>query len=353
MPKQIVLDCERMKYPNTGLYHYCLQLAQALRRNVDESKEQVRLYVREATMPDFGSGFSFIPQHSLHKFWLPVKKEYSVWHATYQATQYFPFRKKLPVVLTVHDLNFLYDESKNTEKRDKYLRQHAKKIKYADHVVAISDYVLQDIKKHFDVEKKPCSVIYNGCNISPAVEPAMDSTKIPVAPFLYTIGTIVDKKNFHVLPPLLEKNNMLLVISGIVQSEAYKNRIIETARQYGVQNRLVFTGAIPEAEKYWYMKNCRAFLFPSVAEGFGLPVIEAMYFGLPVILSTHTSLPEIGGPAAYYFPDFEPANMQQVLEESLAHYDSMNPAEKIKQRAKVFNWNDAAKKYLDVYRSLY
>lgn len=353
MPKQIVLDCERMKYPNTGLYHYCFQLAQALQRNADPQKEQLNLYIREASMPDFGNGFSFIPQHSLHKFWLPVKKSYAVWHATYQATQYFPFRKKVPVVLTVHDLNFLYDENKEAAKREKYLRQHAKKIKYADHVVAISDYVLQDIKKHFDVGAKSCSVIHNGCNISPLVEPAISSTNMPATPFLYTIGTIVDKKNFHVLPPLLENNNRLLIISGIVQSEAYRSRIIETARRYGVESRLVFTGAVTEAEKYWYMKNCEAFVFPSLAEGFGLPVIEAMYFGRPVILSTHTSLPEIGGDDAYYFPNFEPGSMQQVLENSLVQYNNSNPALKIKQRAGMFNWNDAVKKYLDVYRSLY
>lgn len=353
MPSQIVLDCERMKYANTGLYHYCLQLAQALQRNLDEEREHLNLYVRESTMPAFGKGFSFIPQHTLHKFWLPVKKGYSVWHATYQATQYFPFRKKMPVVLTVHDLNFLYDESKDAAKKQKYLRQHAQKIQHADHVVAISEYVLNDIKKHFDVSGKPCSVIYNGCNISASVEPAIDASKKPAQDFLYTIGTITDKKNFHVLPPLLANNNRLLVISGIVQSEEYKSRIAETARQFGVENRLVFTGAVTEAEKYWYMKNCEAFLFPSLAEGFGLPVIEAMYFGKPVILSTHTSLPEIGGDAAYYFTSFEAGDMEQVLENSLKQYNRNKPAEKIKQRAAGFNWDVAAKQYLEVYRNFY
>ncbi len=351
--RQIILDCERMKYANTGLYHYCLQLGWALQRAIDKETEELILYVRAATAPDFGPGFSFIYQHTLHKFLLPLKKKYSVWHCTYQGTQYFPFRKRKGVVFTIHDLNFLYDEQKTQKKKQKYLRQLGRKIKAASHLVAISNFVLEDVRRFFDISSKPCSVIYNGCNIPAPVTGDIPGFIKPEGSFLYTIGTVVDKKNFHVLPSLLVGNNRLLVISGIIQSEAYKEKIIAEAQQYKVEDRVIFTGPVTEAEKSWYMQHCECFLFPSLAEGFGLPVIEAMYFGRPVILSTHTSLPEIGGDAAYYFKNFEPVAMRKTLEDSLHHYNSTNAREKIMARASFFNWDNAAKQYLEVYRGLY
>ena len=82
--------------------------------------------------------------------------------------------------------------------------------------------------------------------------------------------------------------------------------------------------------------------------------MEAMYFGRPVILSTATALPEIGGTDAFYFNDFEPNNMRTVLQNALKIF-KQNPelGDKMKARAKMFTWADAAKKYLEVYRSLY
>ena len=80
----------------------------------------------------------------------------------------------------------------------------------------------------------------------------------------------------------------------------YEARILEIAKKIGVADRLVMTGLISEEQKYRYLKECSLFVFPSIAEGFGLPVIEAMAFGKKVLLSRHTCLPEIGGDHAYY-----------------------------------------------------
>ena len=119
-----------------------------------------------------------------------------------------------------------------------------------------------------------------------------------------------------------------------------------------MRDRVVFTGAVSENDKQWYMQHCLAFVFPSLAEGFGLPVVEAMYFGKPLLLSSLSSLPEVGGDIAYYFNNFEPAHMQQVLADSLQHYATTKPAEAIKARAQRFSWQAAAKQYLDIYHSL-
>ena len=99
------------------------------------------------------------------------------------------------------------------------------------------------------------------------------------------------------------------------------------------------------------IKIARLF-FPSIGEGFGLPVIEAMWFGKPVFLSTATCLPEIGGEAAYYFESFDPDDMQAVFEKGMQHYCQTQPQELIKQRAASFSWDKAAKEYTEIYRQL-
>ena len=72
------------------------------------------------------------------------------------------------------------------------------------------------------------------------------------------------------------------MIAGVTHQPWYQRKIEEEAKRLGVTERVIFTGAISENDKYWYYQNCTAFVFPSIAEGFGLPVIEAMYFGKPV-----------------------------------------------------------------------
>ncbi len=352
--QKIIFDCERMKYPHTGLYHFCHQLGMALKEQADPAKEEISFYVRESEHSAFGNHANYLKQNSLHKFILPPIGKYSVWHATYQATQYYPFNRRIKTVFTIHDLNFLYDDSKPAFKRERELKKIQKRIDRADHVVGISAFTLNDVKNNLKLGNKPSSVIYNGCNFRDIGVP-QPPAQSPPGKFLYTIGTITDKKNFHVLPALLAGNEMQLIVSGIVQSEAYFQKIKDEAVKHGVADRVIFTGAVSENDKQWYMSHCEAFLFPSLAEGFGLPVIEAMRVGVPVILSTLTALPEIGGTQAYYFQQFDPEYMRQVLSGALNDFasDRAGKSAAIKERAAYFNWKDAANQYLQIYRSLY
>jgi glycosyltransferase involved in cell wall biosynthesis len=347
--KKILIDCERMKYLHTGLYHYCAHLSRALIGVA--GKNELCFYVPKKLENIFGKDNCYITQQASHKLLLPSLKDIVVWHSTHQSTDYYPYRKKVKIVLTIHDLNYLYDESKSEKKKKKYINDIQQKIDRADHIVAISKFSLKDVETHFKLNNKPISVIYNGCNI----EEIKDTTKpayIPDKPFLFTIGTIVEKKNFHVLPPLLKNNDWNLIIAGITHSENYKEEIIANAKKHGVAERLIFTGPVSENDKQWLYQNCKAFVFPSISEGFGLPVIEAMYFGKPVLLSNYTSLPEIGGNAAYYFDSFNAETMQHILTESLHDYEINHRSVIIKERAALFNWKESALQYLNVYHSL-
>lgn len=346
--KQIIIDCERMKYSQTGLYYYCLHLGQALQQLMLPKGFNPIYYLPKTASNQFGSHASVIIQKSVDKFHLPSLKGIDLWHATYQGTMYYPYSRKIPIVLTVHDFNFMYDENKSEKKKLKYLDELKRKIERADAITAISEFTLNEIRKYIPLDGKNCTVIHNGCNIK-EIEQLAAPKILPNGPFLFTIGTITEKKNFHVLAPLLEGNQYQLLIAGITQSETYKAKIINEAQKWGVADRLVFTGAISENDKQYYLKNCEAFLFPSLAEGFGLPVLEALFFGKPVLLSEATSLPEIGGPYSYYFKNFEPTHMREIFKESMQHFHSYRPAEKIKMYAKSFSWYLAAEKYLHVY----
>ena len=348
----ILFDCERMKYPNTGLYHFCLQLGQALIRNMNPVSENISFYLPARAGKLFGEALNYIDQKSWHKFQFPDLANFDIWHCTYQGSSYKPGSNKIKEVLTIHDLNFLYEHSLRPDKIKRSLKRIQTQIDRADRICAISEYAKMDVQNHLQLHNKKIEVVYNGCNIN-KIGHLKQPQFLPASPFIFTLGTVTSKKNFHVLPSLLIKNDLLLIITGVTQQKEYKKRIIDEAIKYGVSERVFFTGPVSENDKQWYLQHCEAFVFPSIAEGFGLPVIEAMAFGKPIFLSTNTSLPEIGGETAYYFKSFDADEMLQTFETGMKHYRSNDLAESIRNRAATFNWDHAALKYIEIYRSLY
>jgi glycosyltransferase involved in cell wall biosynthesis len=341
-----------MKYPNTGLYHFCKGLGEALVKNTIENDPSIGFYLPKSLEGYFGKNAQYLHQQALHKIAMPSLKKYDCWHATHQTTNFFPYKQKMPILLTVHDLNFLYDQQKSAKKKKNYIIDLQKKVDRADAIVAISQFTANDLQQHVQLKQKQISVIYNGCGVDESIK-ILSPSILPTQPFLYTIGTIAPKKNFHVLLELLVSTNQLLIITGITQSEKYKQFIISEAIRLGVLDQVIFTGAISEAEKYWYYANCKAFLFPSLAEGFGLPVIEAMYFGKTVLLANEGPLPEIGGDCAHYFSEFNRELMQALLFEAIEKDEQENRRLLIKEHAKQFSWDKAAKLYLQLYKTMY
>ncbi|RZL31910.1 MAG: glycosyltransferase family 1 protein [Pedobacter sp.] len=346
---KIVFDCERMKYPYTGLFEFCHKLGLSLLANKAQMDE-VQFYIHQKDVKFFPSIAKKIIKRSIDKFFFQkINPEISIWHTTYQASRYIPPRhKNLKRLLTIHDLNFLH-EGKSVAKQEKYLKKHQKNIEKADHIIAISEFTKQDILKHLNV-KVPISVIYNGCDME--IFPEYNQpVYLPHKSFIFTVGTVIPKKNFHTLPCLLVNNHLELIIAG-KRDEDYIIKILNEAKKYHVEDRVKIIGPITKEDKYWYLKNCQAFVFPSLAEGFGIPVIEAMNFGKPVFISNLTSLPEIGGDAAYYFENFEASYMQRVFSEGIQHYKDNAPTAKILKNAAKYSWQTCAKKHLELYRKL-
>jgi glycosyltransferase involved in cell wall biosynthesis len=342
-----------MKYPDTGLYHYCLNLGKHLERNINRQNERLFFY-SPATRQDWSSfRDNHITQNPLHKFHMPVLQPFKIWHTTYQNTHYMPFRnRRIKVVLSIHDLNFLYDERKTEQKKQKYLTAMQTLIDRSDAIICISEFSRKDVLRNCDIKNKPLYVIYNGSNH--LEEPALTAYSYkPNKPFLFSIGVMNRKKNYHVLLPLLQNSPLELVIAGKEDDEDYLSYIHRRSGELGVRDNVRWLGRINESEKSWYYNHCSAFAFPSISEGFGLPVVEAMSVGKPLFLSDKTALPEIGGDVSFYFNDFNPDHVRQVFHNGMKKYTANGLREKIRQRGVGFCWDRAALKYLDVYRSLY
>lgn len=350
MINRILFDCERLKYPNTGLYTFCESLGNALLANADK-ETQITMYVPETADEIFGKQTDYFIQKSWHKLFVPRTSKFNIWHISNQVSKYIPSNKKTKLVLTIHDLNFLVEKRLNPIKVAKLLCRVQKRIDRATSIICISNFVANQVREHLKIGNTKLSVIYNGCTIQDYPDFNTPSYR-PSKSFLFSIGTLLPKKNFHVLPALLKDNDLELVIAGNLTSKAYIDLIMVEAEKYKVTDRVKIIGSITDQDRCWYYKNCNAFVFPSIAEGFGLPVIEAMHYGAPVFLSTHTSLPEVGGDAAYYFESFDPTEMQQTFKKGMKDFAETNMAQKARDRAKQFSWSETANAYMKIYKEI-
>lgn len=345
----VIIDCERLKVNNTGIYHFCLNLAGAILEEVSGmDRPDVSIFLRKRNLGILGKDISYTVYRSLYKYIFPYwKLRGGLWHSMFQYPLIMPEKGK--VLLTVHDLNFLYEDT--PEGKGYWLSKLQQNVDKATEIVAISEFTRQDIMRHVDTADRPVHMIHNGCTFYTG--PVKEPETRPEGEFIYTVGAILPKKNFHVLPCLLQDNSMQLIISGPGDGP-YRQKILDEARACGVSERVHMTGPVSEEEKQWYLKNCTAFAFPSVAEGFGLPVLEAMYYGKPVFLSPCTSLPEIGADKAFYFEQgFDRRMMKAVFASGMAElHEGTLDRESIRRHAESFSWKKAAAEYVRLYRRL-
>jgi len=349
--KRILVDMSRLgKNEFNGLYIYSYHLGLCLYNKPPENAD-LYFYLPKRLFGFFGNAVKYISQHSLNKFFHLKAMGFDIWHSTTTISWYMPTDKKTKFLFTLHDLNFLIECPENEKSNQRYLKLVQNRIDRADHLIAISEFSLKQAQQYLKLGNKPTTVIYNGCTYMTSPPLEKEPVHVPTAPFLFSIGLVQKRKNFHTIIPLLQNNNYKYIIAGKDEFE-YKQAILEEAEKYNVADRVVFTGPISEEEKAWYYSHCTAFMFPSFAEGFGLPVVEAMYFGKPVFISNETSLPEVGGDAAYYFLSFDADDMVKVFTDGMAHYQETNPQERIKEQAGKFSFEKAAAAITDIYESL-
>jgi len=347
LEKSILVDFERLKYPYTGLFSYAQGLGRELIK-IKEESDHLTYFLPKKYKDVFGNKVNYLIQSPLQKVIFPESSRFDIWHSTYQGSPYYPRKSSVKIIQTIHDLNFIYEKSNDPGKLKLYTKKVQEGIDRADIITTISEFTMQEIEKYLKIGNQEKKVIYNGCDLIP-YEGFEDPIIKPNGKFLFSLGTVLPKKNFHTLPALLIGNDYELIIAGINDSP-YQIKIWEMARRFKVENRVKLIGPIPEDSKYWYFKNCSAFLFPSLTEGFGLPAVESMYFGKPLFLSDKTSLPEIGGDQAFYFRSFEPDHMREVFEKGMSEFDYQRTPALLRARYENFTWKKSAEQYLDLYR---
>lgn len=246
-------------------------------------------------------------------------------------------------LITVHDINFMHNGLKirEIERKKKRIRQSLDK---ATHLSFISHFTAADVRSNFDI-RQPYRIVYNGVTDLQAVETSCDMS-LPDR-YLFHLSSLDSKKNPHLLVAMmryLPDQNLVLAGKGDI------SELCDIVRKHKLQN-VFFKGLVSTEEKAHLYARCEAFLFPSLSEGFGLPVLEAMCFGKPTFISRLTSLPEIGGEVSRYFDTLEPEAMAAVVRQGLAEYrrDEETWNERIKRHAKLFSWDKTADEYIDYY----
>jgi len=350
---KIILDCDLMRYRDSGLYHYCLNLGIYVQRILEKEQEgRMSFYVLASERKAFVNTASCIAERTWHeKFFRPHLWDCDIWHAPFQSGRVVPKPNgRIKVLLTIHDLNCLHEGRTAKEQRDS-LQKTQRLIDRSDAIVCISEHCKKDVLENMELGNKAVHVIHNGTHRvhEPPVSP--EGYK-PNRPFLFTMGYVNKKKNFHTLVPLLAGTDAELIVAGKLDDADYVHSMKMLARKLGVSDRLRILGPVSESDKAWYFQNCLAFLLPSLAEGFGAPVVEAMKFGKPIFLSDRTSLPEIGGDVSFYFNSFEPEHMRSVFRAGMTKYDQNGLRTAIQNRGNEFDWERKALDYLHVYRSL-
>jgi glycosyltransferase involved in cell wall biosynthesis len=344
---KVVFDAERLRNPNSGLGQFCRSLGNAL-LEVAPPDHQLSFVVP----PGMESTFPAPAMRT--KWWMRFQTpSYAdVWHAPHQDVWIRP-PAAARLVLSIMDLNFLERAEYSDAKKARRLAAVQKKVDAADAIATISDFTATVVRRHLKVPDVPLRVIHLG-NPLDGVTRGAPVNGLRANGFFLFVGVIHPKKNVKTLVPLMRAfPQMSLVLAG-PNDHAYAGEVRSAAQQAGVADRVVLPGAVSDGTKRWLYENCRALLFPSISEGFGLPVVEAMGLGKPAFLSKLTSLPEIGGGAAYYFESFEPDAMIDAVKHGLADFDAhpQRPDE-LRAHAARYSWTRAATEYWSLYDEVF
>ncbi|HSU49357.1 MAG TPA: glycosyltransferase family 1 protein, partial [Segetibacter sp.] len=272
-------------------------------------------------------------------------------------------------VVTIHDLIFERNPTQYNRIDVLIYRQkfrHA--CKKADHIIAISNQTRVDITSFYKIPENRISVCYQSCDPSFSVTvSAEEKNKIrqmynlPQQFFLY-VGSIIERKNLlnicKALSTLNGKAGMPLVVIG--EGNGYKKRVKEFIQKNRLDRQIIFLSENENAQRSDSFRSgidfpaiyqlAHALVYPSIFEGFGIPVLEALWSRTPVITSNLSCLPEVGGDAAYYV---DPFSSEEIASAMLAVANDEKLADDMKQKgwmqAQNFTPQKCAAQVMEVY----
>ncbi|RJO59016.1 glycosyltransferase family 1 protein [Candidatus Parcubacteria bacterium] len=373
---KIGIDCRTILNPESGeragVGHYVEGLVMALLEQYpkeefvlyfDYRNRDVNVYkkpnVRLKHFPfsQYGRFLSFGYSHMLISAYL-LKEGLDILHVP---AGVIPLTYPKKVVYTVHDLAIYRNPEwfpSSFISRSILVPQSLRK---ADRIIAVSRSTAKDLKKLFNIKSQKVDVVYNGYDVEKiplkrSNQETLAKFKLPKRYVLF-VGTLEPRKNvislMRAFKMLLDKNpecrDAILVIAG--QVGYHSEEVMQKILDLGLKRNIRYLGYVSHNEKVELLKNCSAFVFPSLYEGFGLPVLEALALGAPTITSPVSSMPEIAGRAAIFV---DPLNLEALAKAMRDILEKPGLAKKLstagQAQAKNFSWEVCARETMKVYR---
>lgn len=315
------------------------------------SKDNFHLYIKRFPRP-LGV---FLEDHNIPiiEGWL-LKQNVDIFHGT---GYFLPCLKKIKGIVTIHGLDFA--EMDAYWYTDRWYKNVGNYLKRADIVIAVSEYVKNSIVKYYHITEEKIKVVYPGIRKEFKKREVVNEKILKffniTFPYILTVATSVERKNlkrlieaFKILKSKYKHLKLVIVGNGNI-----KEKLTNEIDTHKLSNSIIFTGYLePERLVYLYNK-AELFVFPSLYEGFGLPVLEAMACGCPVISSNVSALPEVAGNAAVFVDPYSVEDIAFKMEKVLTDEELKN---KLKEngfkRVIDFSWDKAAKEMVEIYKTV-
>lgn len=277
--------------------------------------------------------------------------DFDVFHPTYYDPYFFDHTNK-PFVLTVYDMiHEIYKEYFSLSDRtsqNKLLLCHK-----ANQIIAISQKTKDDLLNLFNISEQKVHVIPLASNFH-NVEPVEPKNSKSLKKYILFVGTRHIYKNFYF--PLYALSELLKVdehLQVLCTGHPFTNDELQFFKDLGVQDQVKHIYPHNDNELAWLYRNAALFIFPSLYEGFGFPMLEAFASGCPVISSTGGSLPEVGGDAALYFDPKCKIGIQEAAHKVL--YSDSVRADLIAKgnlQYQKFSWRKCREETLSIYKKV-
>ena len=346
----------------TGTERYALEVIRHLLALPEAVEHRWRLYVRNPVEPSlFGAAnlenVEIRPLYAARLWthralaWEVVRRRPDLLFVPSHVIPLLPRRLLPPCVVTIHDVGYRYFPAAHTRNQRLYLDWSTRwSVAAARRVIAVSQATAQDLARYYAVESEKVDVVYEGITRRPAANRARVAGERTYA--LY-VGTIQPRKNLARLIEAfarLDHQNGVdwdLVLAG--KQGWLSTDLYAAALRHGIGDRVHFPGYLPDDQIDELMDGARFFAFPSLFEGFGLPVLEAQQKGIPVMCANSSALPEIAGDAALLV---DPLDVDAIADAML----QLSQDEALRQRliaaghenVKRFSWQKAAQETLAV-----
>lgn len=261
-----------------------------------------------------------------------------------------PVAKRTPTVAFIHDVAFArHPEFLPKDWQAYYMRSTRETLRYATLLIANSQSVRNDLIELFQVPSEKIRIAHNGCNTS-FFRPLPDLDKAAVqqrytagVPYLLYVGSIHPRKNPERLLLAYDllrqryRNSLRLLMVGRFMFRRYS---LEMLTRLHYRHEVIFQPPVPDEALLELYNAAEVVVYPSLYEGFGYPVAEALACGVPVVTSRVSSLPEVGGEAAFYADPYDPASIAQAMYAALTQSPADRHQRAILGRTHVmqFSW---------------